>query len=175
MVRVPCHDLPEPSLAPTLNLTCPPLRAADPEAMDRIGQALAGVLAAGDVLAISGPLGAGKSQLCRAIVRTLLSDPFAEVPSPSYTLVNVYPSRPVPVWHADLYRIADPEELLELGLDDAMTDAIVLIEWPGRMSEPPARQALISIRPQPDDGRLLQLTTAGPGWEPLLAVWRRLA
>lgn len=160
---------------PSPNPKCPPLRAADPAAMGLIGRTLAGALGPGDVLAVSGPLGAGKSVLCRSIVRTLMGDPAAEVPSPSYTLVNVYPSRPVPVWHADLYRIGDPEEMLELGLDDAMTGAIVLIEWPERMPGPPERQAEVVIRPQPDDSRQLELTTAGPGWECLQAKWRRLA
>ena len=104
--------------------------------MDRLGGTLAARLRPGDVVAVAGPLGAGKSQLCRAIVRALLRDPGAEVPSPSYTLVNVYAAGDLQVWHADLYRISEmPDELQELGLEDA-ADAIVLIEWPERWSRP---------------------------------------
>ena len=143
--------------------------------MDGIGDALAPSLRPGDFIAITGPLGAGKSHLCRSIVRAFLQDPDAQVPSPSYTLINAYAMGDVEVWHSDLYRIADASELSELGLDDPPANVIVLIEWPERMSTPPSRRAQITISPQADDGRLLDLCFWGPGWENLRAQWSRLA
>ncbi len=149
------------------------IRAANPAAMDHVGARLASVLQPGDVLAISGPLGAGKSHLCRAVIRHLLSDPDAAVPSPSYTLVNVYETHAGPVWHADLYRINDPEELAELGLDDT-SRTILLVEWPERWKTPPRRRANLTICVQPDDSRIIDLSLTGQGWNRLHAVWEEL-
>jgi len=98
-----------------------------------IGARLAQCLAAGDVIALSGPLGAGKSVLARAAIRALVQDPEIEAPSPSFTLVQLYEARDgTPVWHVDLYRLSSPEELVELGLEEAFDSAIALIEWPER-------------------------------------------
>ena len=155
--------------------SCPTLAAPTADAMDAIGAALATSLTAGDFIAVSGPLGAGKSHLCRAIVRAILRDDNAQVPSPSYTLINAYTIGDIEVWHSDLYRIADAGELSELGLDDPPANVIVLMEWPERMSTPPSRRAQITIRPQTDDCRLLDLCFWGPGWENLRAQWSRLA
>ena len=140
------------------------LHAADEAATDRIGAALARVLRPGDVLAVSGPLGAGKSHLCRAVIRAALDDPHAEVPSPSYTLVNVYEAAACEIWHADLYRIADAGELTELGLDDACKDAIVPIEWPERWAALPPRRVDVAITVGPGERRTLVFTPSGPGW-----------
>jgi tRNA threonylcarbamoyl adenosine modification protein YjeE len=150
------------------------LDAADETATDRVGAALASVLKRGDVLAVSGPLGAGKSHLCRAIVRALLGDAEAEVPSPSYTLVNVYRAGDVEVWHADLYRIADAGELTELGLDDACADAIVLIEWPERWTALPPRRMDLAISVGPGERRTLAFTAVGRGWDHALAALEAL-
>ena len=130
----------------------------------RLGNRLAAILGAGDLLCISGPLGAGKSELCRAIIRAKLESNHLEVPSPSYTLVNVYDHPDVQVWHADLYRIGDESELAEIGLEDAIDTAIVLVEWPERWPDLPARRLDIVIRPLEGDAREISLTPAGPGW-----------
>ena len=151
------------------------LDAADEAATDRIGAVLATVLRPGDVLAVSGPLGAGKSHLCRAVIRALLDDPDAEVPSPSYTLVNVYQAEGSEIWHADLYRIADSEELTELGLDDACTDAIVLIEWPERWAALPPRRLHVGIAVGRRERRALAFTPVGPGWDHVIAALEALA
>ncbi len=147
------------------------LYAAAAEETDAIGRRLAAVLRPGDVVALHGPLGAGKSQLARAVIRARLGDPEAEVPSPSYTLVNIYEadveSGDVEIWHADLYRI-DPEEMAELGLADAPPDAILLVEWADRWPGLPARRLEIAIAFAEDGGRSLALTPQGQGWESAL-------
>ncbi len=103
-----------------------------PEATEAIAARLAAQLGGGDCIALHGGLGAGKSLMARAIIRTVLHDPDHEVPSPTYTLVNVYEAAGFEIWHADLYRIADADELNEIGLDQALEHALVLIEWPER-------------------------------------------
>jgi tRNA threonylcarbamoyl adenosine modification protein YjeE len=104
---------------------------ADDEATAALGQRLAAALKPGDLVLLEGGLGAGKTALARAIVRTLVGDPGLDVPSPSFALVQPYEAPTGPVLHADLYRIVDPRELDELGLFER-SDAIVLVEWPER-------------------------------------------
>lgn len=92
--------------------------------------ALAPHLRAGDLLALWGDLGVGKTSFARALIGARTGE--RVVPSPTYTLAQVYDGVP-PIWHLDLYRLRKPEEALDLGLDDALGEAIVLIEWPERM------------------------------------------
>ncbi|KXF79219.1 tRNA threonylcarbamoyladenosine biosynthesis protein TsaE [Paramesorhizobium deserti] len=96
----------------------------------RFGEDLALALARGDLVTFSGDLGAGKSTLARAIIRTLANNPALDVPSPTFTLVQSYPDLRLPVAHADLYRLSSGEELDELGLDEALEEGVVLVEWP---------------------------------------------
>ncbi|OCW56044.1 tRNA threonylcarbamoyladenosine biosynthesis protein TsaE [Hoeflea olei] len=88
----------------------------------------------GDCLCLSGDLGAGKSTFARALIRAVADDPELEVPSPTFTLVQSYRFR-LPIAHLDLYRIGSPEEVDELGLDDALSEGAALIEWPERALE----------------------------------------
>lgn len=106
---------------------------ADPTETAAIGAALALQLRLGDVIALSGDLGAGKTTLARGLLHALGFD--GEVPSPSFPIVIPYapPDLGIPLWHVDLYRIDDPEEIEELGLDEARADSALLIEWPERM------------------------------------------
>jgi tRNA threonylcarbamoyl adenosine modification protein YjeE len=105
----------------------------DEAATMRLGTLLAPLLPQTGVVALQGPLGAGKSVLARAIIRALLDDPGAMVPSPSFTIVQTYPlSAGREVWHVDLYRLGDGETLIELGLDEAIQTDVVLVEWPER-------------------------------------------
>ena len=92
---------------------------------------LAPLLRAGDVVALRGELGAGKTFFARAVIQALGGP--EEVPSPTFTLVQTYDLAPAPVWHFDLYRLARPEDAWELGLEEAMSEAISLIEWPERL------------------------------------------
>ncbi|MFV0408475.1 MAG: tRNA (adenosine(37)-N6)-threonylcarbamoyltransferase complex ATPase subunit type 1 TsaE [Paracoccus sp. (in: a-proteobacteria)] len=125
---------------------------------EALARAIAGELAAGDTLLLDGPVGAGKSHFSRALIRARLENPAEDVPSPTFTLVQTYESDP-PVWHADLYRLTDPAEVDELGLTDALPDAIALIEWPDRM-DPVLGALSLRLRPQADPD-LRQITLIG--------------
>ena len=111
----------------------------------------------GDVLLLSGQIGAGKSHLARAIIRHLLAKEgrVEDIPSPTFTLVQTYDTLIGEVWHADLYRLSDPNDVFELGLDDAFEDAICLIEWPDRLGDDiPSAAWQIELSVQ-GDGRLM--------------------
>lgn len=96
-----------------------------------LGAALAPHLRRGDLLALGGDLGAGKTTLARGLIRALGYR--GPVPSPTFTLVQHYETDPAPVWHFDLYRIGHPDEVVELGFDEARADGIVLLEWSERL------------------------------------------
>jgi tRNA threonylcarbamoyladenosine biosynthesis protein TsaE len=113
----------------------------DEAATAALAQRLAGLARPGDVIALAGDLGSGKTSFARAFIRSLpLGDAAVgdaaegdEIPSPTFTLVQIYHRRPAPVWHFDLYRLERPEEAYELDLEDALAGAISLIEWPERL------------------------------------------
>lgn len=111
----------------------------DPAALDAFAARLAAVLRPGDVLALSGDLGAGKTTFARGVLRGL--GWLGEVPSPSFTLVQTYDTVP-PLWHVDLYRLDRADEADALGLDDIWDEAVVLIEWPERLGSRLPAQAL---------------------------------
>lgn len=139
-----------------------------------IGRALGRALQAGDFIGLCGDLGAGKTELARAIIfEAGKASGFAgEVPSPTYTLVQIYEFEPVAIWHVDLYRIENWREIHELGLDEALDDAAVLVEWPERLGLhlPSARLDIVIKQTTPeagDDRR--EITLAGHGaWGPRL-------
>lgn len=125
---------------------------ADDEATAALGARLARELKPGDVVLLEGGLGAGKTALARAIIRTLAGDPGLEVPSPSFALVQPYEVNGTAILHADLYRIHDPAELDELGLFDR-PDAIVIIEWPENAHDLVSRHRPLIRLGIPADGR----------------------
>jgi tRNA threonylcarbamoyladenosine biosynthesis protein TsaE len=96
------------------------------------GARLAGLLRAGDVIAMTGDLGAGKTTLVRGLLEALGHD--GEVPSPTFAIVQPYEDVDPPVWHADLYRVEDAAELAELGLD-SLGDGVLVVEWPERAGQ----------------------------------------
>ena len=102
------------------------------DATEALAGRIAGLLQPGDAVLLEGPLGAGKSALARALLRALLADPALEVPSPSYTLVQLYDAPVGLVHHFDLWRLDGPDAVAELGWDDAQ-DGVVLVEWPDRL------------------------------------------
>ena len=109
------------------------IRLPDAEATEAFGRALAGQLRIGDAVALFGALGAGKTTLCRGVLRGL--GHMGDVASPTFPIVLVYEPRAtrIPLWHVDLYRIERPGELGELGLDEARIVGAMLIEWPERL------------------------------------------
>ena len=113
-------------------------------ATEDLGLFLSELLLPGDVVALSGGLGGGKTTLARAVIRELAGDPRLEVPSPTFTLVQPYTARDGRgIIHADLYRLRDPDELVELGFDEMAEDAITLVEWPDRM--PPRAGPVLTV------------------------------
>src|SRR5690606_23896646 len=112
----------------------------DEIATQRFGEDFALALQKGDLVTLSGDLGAGKSSLARSIIRAIADDEGLEVPSPTFTLVQSYEQLRLPIAHADLYRISHGEELDELGLTDFLEEGVILVEWPeqaeGLLPEP---------------------------------------
>jgi tRNA threonylcarbamoyladenosine biosynthesis protein TsaE len=132
----------------------------DEAATERLGRALGARLRAGDVVALSGTLGAGKTTLARGVLRGLGFE--GEVASPTFPIVQTYDTVP-PLWHVDLYRIEQDDELEELGLGEARLDAAMLIEWPERLPQLWGDALRLSLDIRPDGARAL---TAGvpPAW-----------
>jgi len=113
----------------------------DEAATKRFGEDLALALKPGDCVALSGALGAGKSTLARALIRAVADDPGLDVPSPTFTLVQSYETR-FPIAHFDFYRLGEPDEIAELGLDEALNGGVALIEWPEKAEEALPRERI---------------------------------
>jgi len=136
-----------------------PIFLPDDEATARFGAELAAGLKPGDIVSLEGDLGAGKTAMARAILRTLANDPALEVPSPTFAIIQPYDTPVGPVLHADLYRLADASEADELGLLDD-PDAIVLVEWAARAPQVAEAVSLIVHLEIPPGGvgRMVQVT-----------------
>jgi tRNA threonylcarbamoyladenosine biosynthesis protein TsaE len=137
---------------------------ADAVATEAFGARLAAVVRPGDVVALTGPLGAGKTSVARGLLAALGLE--GEAPSPSFAIVQPYapPETVLPVWHVDLYRLDDPEEVEELGLEDERADGVLLVEWPeraGAKAWPEALRLTLSIEP---DGSRRLTAEVPPGW-----------
>lgn len=144
-------------IAPTLTLDLP-----DSDATEALGVRLAALARPGDAILLEGPIGAGKSCLARAFIRARLGRE-EEVPSPTFTLVQVYEAEAGEIWHADLYRLTHPDEVWELGLDDAFQTAICLVEWPDRLGAHVPPDALLVRLETAGEGRRAQLSGGRPG------------
>lgn len=132
----------------------------------RLGQALAAALQAHEAICLYGPLGAGKSTLARALIRAR-TRPDEDVPSPTFTLVQFYEGRGLPIAHFDLYRLTSPDEAYEIGLDEALDDGAALIEWPERLDALPPHRLEVRITPETgmdETVRRVRLTAHG-AWE----------
>ena len=137
---------------------------ADAAATEAFGARLAGLVRPGDVITLSGSLGAGKTSIARGLLAALGLE--GEAPSPSFAIVQPYapPEVRLPVLHVDLYRIEDPREIEELGLDEAEGGAVLLVEWPERAPGRWLDALALTLDILPEGGRRL---TAGvpPGWK----------
>ena len=130
------------------------MRIKDEKAMLAFGRKLATALRPGDVVTLSGPLSAGKTTMVRGLLAGLGHR--GEVPSPSFAIVQPYEELDPPVWHVDLYRIDDPSDLDELGLDDVGPEGALLIEWPEHAGHETWPRALaLSLEPLEDGARAL--------------------
>jgi tRNA threonylcarbamoyladenosine biosynthesis protein TsaE len=140
------------------------LKLADPAATEAFGARLAALARPGDVIALTGPLGAGKTSMARGLLSALGLE--GEAPSPSFAIVQPYapPEVRFPVLHVDLYRIDDPGEIEELGLDEALSDSLLIVEWPERAPGMWPEALALSLTIEPDGTRAL--TAAVP------AAWR---
>lgn len=127
-----------------------------------LGAKIAQLVRPGDVLALKGDLGAGKTCFARGFVRALLkADEHMEVPSPTFTLVQTYEAPDFEIWHFDLYRLEAPKEVWELGWEDALEDGVSLIEWPQRAGDL-LPEDLVTVELQRPAGGGRQATLAGP-------------
>lgn len=135
----------------------------DEAATERVAQQIAAELKPGDLVTLAGDLGAGKTTFARAMIRTLTRNPALEVPSPTYTLMQTYDAQDFRIVHADLYRVADVSELIELGWEDAAENAIVLCEWADKAGDILAEDRLDARFdiPPGGEGRILTLTGHG--------------
>ncbi|MCO5081879.1 MAG: tRNA (adenosine(37)-N6)-threonylcarbamoyltransferase complex ATPase subunit type 1 TsaE [Rhizobiaceae bacterium] len=137
---------------------------ASEAATAQLGEDLAQALKAGDVVALHGDLGAGKTTLARALIRAVADDAELDVPSPTFTLVQAYEGR-LPIHHFDLYRTASPDELLELGLDEALETGAALIEWPERAGDLLPAETIHVTLAHEGEGRLATITGIGKPFE----------
>lgn len=161
--------------AAPLRSTLAEIRLMSPEGTAQLAQSLAVRLGAGDVVCLQGDLGAGKTHFARSVIQFLLAEQglVEGVPSPSFTLVQTYQAGALEIWHSDLYRLCDPQEVDELGLTDAFESALCLIEWPDRLAGDVPDGALwlsFSTVAEDADIRDVRISSAKPGkWRDRIA------
>ena len=139
------------------------LDLADEPATAALAARLARLARLGDVIALSGPLGSGKTAFARAFIHARAAAGAEEVPSPTFTLVQTYDAGDVTIYHFDLFRLAHPDEAVELGIEDAFAEGITLIEWPERLDDrlPPDRLEVALEHGRHADARRARLTGCG--------------
>ena len=144
------------------------LSSADETA--QIARRIGHVLQPGDCVLLEGPIGAGKTHFARALIQSRLHHP-EDVPSPTFTLVQIYDLADAELWHADLYRLTSLDEIEELGLSEALQEAICLIEWPDRLAEYTPAHALhlsLALVPNSENQRQLKLCWSDEKWRPIM-------
>ncbi|MCC5987323.1 MAG: tRNA (adenosine(37)-N6)-threonylcarbamoyltransferase complex ATPase subunit type 1 TsaE [Pararhodobacter sp.] len=150
----------------------PPLALPGADTTEALALALAPALGAGDVLLLEGPIGAGKTHFARALIQALMPEP-EDVPSPTFTLVQLYDGPGFDIWHADLYRLGHPDEAIELGLEEAFETALCLVEWPERLGSARPQGALtlrLAHAPGGKDGREVAFLSGSGAWRKRLAA-----
>jgi tRNA threonylcarbamoyladenosine biosynthesis protein TsaE len=151
------------SRSPIVTEPAPSTVLGDLAATRALGARLAAVIRGGEVIALCGPLGAGKSELARALIRARAGAAI-EVPSPSFTLVQDYPIGDLVLRHIDLYRLATPAELIELGLDAPAAHEVWLVEWPERAGPDLVPDLQITLEQGPAADARIAHVLAGPSW-----------
>ncbi len=140
--------------------------------MLQAAQLLAAQLKAGDCLTFHGDLGAGKTTFIRAIIQTLCGA--ESVPSPTFTLVQQYDSPIANLWHFDLYRLKQPDELYELGYEEALINSILFIEWPERAKGLlPPNQLQLHLEPAQDNTKRKVVITGDDVWAKRLSPLKK--
>lgn len=139
--------------------------STSPDETARLAIRLGATLQVGDTLLLEGDIGAGKSHFARALIQSRLPVP-EDVPSPTFTIVQAYDLPDTMIWHADLYRLGNPDQVIELGLLDAFQTAICLVEWPDRLDDLRPKEALTIKLDDPDktDRRVITLSWSDPRW-----------
>ena len=136
-----------------------------------IAEKISKTLQPGDLLCLYGNLGSGKSVFCRGLIRKISQNPQLTVPSPTFTLVQVYDTNTAPIWHFDLYRLKDADEVFELGWEDALAEGISLVEWPERIDDlalPDRLEIHFSLTNSNETHRTLALKPSG-NWQERLS------
>lgn len=150
------------------------IRLADLAETQAFAARLGQYLEKGDLVALHGEVGVGKTVVARQIIRTLGARPNEEVASPTFNLVLVYAFPHVNIWHFDLYRINAPEETWELGLEDALAEGIGLVEWPERLGDYLPDDRVDILLRYDGSGRAVEVEGRG-AFADRVAAWRLTA
>lgn len=140
-----------------------------PKETRSFARSLANQLRPGSVILLEGDIGAGKTHFARSLIQALIGGD-EDVPSPTFTLVQAYDAEDFEIWHADLYRLSSPEEVIELGLVDAFEDALCLVEWPDRLAElrPDHALSIHLTMTQKEGERQAAFRWNTPNWTPIV-------
>ena len=146
-----------------------PVFCASEKETEELGVRLAALFRRGDCITLTGALGAGKTTLVRALIRARAGHPI-DVPSPTYALVEAYEFE-TPIFHVDLYRLENPAELWELGLEDMLDAGITLVEWPDRADALLPEQRLDLMITPTEKGRTITWRPRGDEWKARIEAW----
>ena len=140
------------------------IELTDETASERLAAGLAMLAGKGDLIALEGDLGAGKTTIARSFIRTLADNPALEVPSPTFTLVQTYELDGTSVAHMDFYRLQEPAEIDELGIEEALDAGTVIVEWPSRAADLLPPGGLLIELSETNGGRRARLTSSNESW-----------